>query len=182
MKPRPGFTAPHSQLSHNRDRPSTISCSHGPRRSGGSRRFGTGATKRAGSQTVKADLASTDKTPGATNGIGRLNGRTGPWLVAGMAALLQRYTDRSHVTVGYAEAPGAHPVPLRLDLSDDPPFSELVDRVLVASRDAHARGEASLSGTASSSPAPGQDRRPRCCRLTRRRPAAGRPSAVAHGA
>jgi amino acid adenylation domain-containing protein len=55
----------------------------------------------------------------------------GPQLVAAVSALLQRYTDRSTLVVGYAVG-GRTPRPLPLELDDDPSFAQLVDRVKAA--------------------------------------------------
>src|SRR5664279_1924313 len=56
----------------------------------------------------------------------------GSQLVAAVAALLQRYTDRSELTVGYATTAAGAPRPIRLDLSGNPRFDELVEQVRTA--------------------------------------------------
>jgi amino acid adenylation domain-containing protein len=62
----------------------------------------------------------------------------GSRLIAGIAILLQRGTDRERLVVGYADEGGSDPVPVQLDLSGEPSFSELVTRV---ARALNAAGE-----------------------------------------
>jgi amino acid adenylation domain-containing protein len=80
------------------------------------------------------DASSTDATAAAQE--------LGVQLLAGMAALVRRYTDRTLVTVGYASDFEAQAVPVKLDLSDDPTFSELARRVAAARAD----GETAADG------------------------------------
>jgi amino acid adenylation domain-containing protein len=49
--------------------------------------------------------------------------------VAGIAAVLARYTDRTELVIGYRAAGSEAPLPLALDLSGDPTFPELLERV-----------------------------------------------------
>jgi amino acid adenylation domain-containing protein len=55
-----------------------------------------------------------------------------PATVAGIAALLARYTDRTDLVIGYRSADDQAARPLSLDLSGDPQFSDLLARVQVA--------------------------------------------------
>jgi amino acid adenylation domain-containing protein len=50
-------------------------------------------------------------------------------LIAAVAALLGRHTDRSELLLGYRPGNGSPPLRLRLDLSGDPSFSELRGRI-----------------------------------------------------
>jgi len=65
-------------------------------------------------------------------------------LVAAMAALLARYTDRSELLIAYAAAPDIAPRPVALDLKAGPSFAELVaqvQRALAAGVDGHETAE-----------------------------------------
>jgi amino acid adenylation domain-containing protein len=81
---------------------------------------------------VKPDSASTHRAAAAANGDVMTTEDRGSQLVAAVAALLQRYTDRSELTIGYATTAAGAPRPIRLDLSGNPRFDELVEQVRTA--------------------------------------------------
>lgn len=64
----------------------------------------------------------------------------GPPLVAAVAALLQRYTDRTKIAVGYAPLGSEAPSTLVVDLAGAPSFTELVARVTDALANAKTGG------------------------------------------
>src|SRR5438270_12788177 len=52
-----------------------------------------------------------------------------PRVLAGVAAILQRHTDRGDFMLGYAGPEHPVPIPIPLGLGDDPTFAELLTRV-----------------------------------------------------
>ena len=71
----------------------------------------------------------------------------GPRLLAGVAVLLQRYTDRAQIVVGYAPAGCEVPRPLAIDLAGEPSFAELLIRVGSALSATERGGEDETSAT-----------------------------------
>ncbi len=61
--------------------------------------------------------------------IGDDGNELGPRIVAGLAAILHRQTDRSELLLGYSGGEHARPVAVSLSLGDDPSFPELLTRV-----------------------------------------------------
>jgi amino acid adenylation domain-containing protein len=61
--------------------------------------------------------------------IGDDGNALGPRIVAALATILQRQTDRGELLLGYAADEHALPVPVSLSLGDDPSFPELLTRV-----------------------------------------------------
>ena len=53
-------------------------------------------------------------------------------LLAALAAVRLRHTDRADQVLGFTNGEGRPPAPLRLDLSDEPTFAELLGRVELA--------------------------------------------------
>ena len=75
---------------------------------------------------MEPNVASTDDMP-----------RAGTATIAGIAALLARYTDRSELVIGYRHGDGEAQRDLRLDVTGDPTFSALLGQVQSAI-DGHA--------------------------------------------
>jgi amino acid adenylation domain-containing protein len=65
----------------------------------------------------------------STNDMQRVTDNWGRATVAGIAALLARYTDRHQLVIGFRAGEDPGTLPLALDLSGDPTFSELLERV-----------------------------------------------------
>jgi amino acid adenylation domain-containing protein len=74
---------------------------------------------------VESNVISTDGAPGSGGGGADM----GPKLIAATAALLQRYTDRAEVLIGYTPGAGQAPRALAIDLAGEPSFSKLLARV-----------------------------------------------------
>ncbi len=81
---------------------------------------------------------SADRAPAAGE-VDELGAR----VLAGLAAVLQRHTDRSELVLGYAGDDVPRLMQVRLDLGDDPTFTELVARARAA---IHAAGGAEAEG------------------------------------
>ena len=73
----------------------------------------------------------------------------GARLLAGLAAVVWRYADRSELLLGYVEAGGREPLPVPLNVDGDPTFSELTARAAEALAAAPAHTAAHLDAVVS---------------------------------